>query len=237
MWFYLKGPVKFIIPQQIYFWEFVQVWGMTQQVKAPTAKLDDRSSITWTHMVERISMYMSCPLTSAWVLWFVHVHTCKRTKQTKCNKKMHWQQRLALWKPDFPVLLQHSLLCCSTNYCLWLEKELMCLKIMVISTSLSMKGIYFMCVCIRMYMCICMYVRVCAPCIEGQGGLRDIELLATGVIGGCETLCGCWELNPSPVQQQQVLLTNEPFQQPRIFPILISNQDKQKIITCWWISH
>ena len=35
----------------------------------------------------------------------------------------------------------------------------------------------------------------------------------TGVTGGCEPLCGCWELNPGPLQEQQGLLSTEPLLQ------------------------
>jgi hypothetical protein len=34
--------------------------------------------------------------------------------------------------------------------------------------------------------------------------------LGTGVIEGCESLCGDWELNLGPLQVQPVLLTTEP---------------------------
>lgn len=33
----------------------------------------------------------------------------------------------------------------------------------------------------------------------------------TGIIGGCEALCGCWELNPNPLGGQLVLFTGGPF--------------------------
>ena len=31
---------------------------------------------------------------------------------------------------------------------------------------------------------------------------------------GCELLCGCWELNSVPLEEQSVLLTTEPTLQP-----------------------
>jgi hypothetical protein len=43
----------------------------------------------------------------------------------------------------------------------------------------------------------------------------------TGVIGGYEPTCGCWELNPGPRQKQLVLLTAGPSRQP--FPFLFLN--------------
>ena len=35
-----------------------------------------------------------------------------------------------------------------------------------------------------------------------------------GVIDGCEPPYGCWELNPSPQEEQPVLLDTEPSHQP-----------------------
>jgi hypothetical protein len=43
---------------------------------------------------------------------------------------------------------------------------------------------------------------------EGAGSF------ATGVIDGCESLCGFWELNPGLWQEQQVLITTEATLQP-----------------------
>jgi hypothetical protein len=37
--------------------------------------------------------------------------------------------------------------------------------------------------------------------------------LGVGVIDGCEQPCGEWEPNPGPLNEQQVLLTTEPFLQ------------------------
>ena len=31
-----------------------------------------------------------------------------------------------------------------------------------------------------------------------------------GVTDSCELPCGCWELNPDPLEEQPVLLTSEP---------------------------
>lgn len=42
----------------------------------------------------------------------------------------------------------------------------------------------------------------------GVCGVEDIRFSGTGVRGGCKTLCDCWEPNPSPLQQQQVLCVN-----------------------------
>ena len=32
----------------------------------------------------------------------------------------------------------------------------------------------------------------------------------TGLTGGCDLPCGCWELNMGPLEEQSVFLTNEP---------------------------
>ena len=34
------------------------------------------------------------------------------------------------------------------------------------------------------------------------------------IADGCEPPCGCWELNPGPLEEQSLLLTSEPFLQP-----------------------
>lgn len=53
----------------------------------------------------------------------------------------------------------------------------------------------FVCVCAR------------APCprehIEVKTGIRPLQL---------EFPCGCWELNPGPLQEQELILTPEPLQ-------------------------
>jgi hypothetical protein len=40
--------------------------------------------------------------------------------------------------------------------------------------------------------------------------------LGAKVRGSCEPLCGCWELNPGPLQELQVLLTTELPLQPHV---------------------
>ena len=42
------------------------------------------------------------------------------------------------------------------------------------------------------------------------------------IIDGCEPPCECWELNSGPLEEQSVLLTTEPFLQPKIFSFQIS---------------
>jgi hypothetical protein len=36
------------------------------------------------------------------------------------------------------------------------------------------------------------------------------------ITDGCEPLCGCWELNSGPLEEQTVLLTTEPSLQPQV---------------------
>ena len=51
----------------------------------------------------------------------------------------------------------------------------------------------------------CLHVYLC----EGFGSS------GMGVTDSCELPYGCWELNPGPLEEQPVLLTNEPSLQPQ----------------------
>lgn len=61
---------------------------------------------------------------------------------------------------------------------------------------------------------------------------EDVQSLGTGIRDGCRLPCECWELNPSPLQVQPVLLTTEPPPQPHavscctftVFLLLVGNQ-------------
>lgn len=53
----------------------------------------------------------------------------------------------------------------------------------------------------------CMYVRV--PCIGVLGGEKRILDPRTGVTEIYEPPCGCWKSDPSPLQEDHVLLTTE----------------------------
>jgi hypothetical protein len=57
---------------------------------------------------------------------------------------------------------------------------------------------------------------MCTMCMLcGQRGQRRaLNFLKPGVTDGCELPSGCWELNPGPLEEQQVLLTAEPSYQP-----------------------
>ena len=52
-------------------------------------------------------------------------------------------------------------------------------------------------------------MHVCAPLtclVRPEGGDRSP---GTGVTDSCEPPRGCWELNPGPLEEQPVLLTDE----------------------------
>ena len=44
--------------------------------------------------------------------------------------------------------------------------------------------------------------------------VRVSDSPGTGVTDRCELSCGCWELNPGPLEEQSMLLTTEPSLQP-----------------------
>ena len=77
--------------------------------------------------------------------------------------------------------------------------------------------IYIVCVCVRerekergISAWICMvYMR--ADIVEGTGVKSPFK---TGVTDHYEQPCGCWELNPGPLEEQCVPLTTEPSLQP-----------------------
>lgn len=43
-----------------------------------------------------------------------------------------------------------------------------------------------------------------------------LSISGTGVKGGCELLCGCWERTPGSLEERQVLLHTEPPLQPQV---------------------
>lgn len=47
-------------------------------------------------------------------------------------------------------------------------------------------------------------------------GQKVLHFLGTGLTGGDEPLCGCWELNPHLLEEQFVLLTTEPSLYPQV---------------------
>ena len=60
------------------------------------------------------------------------------------------------------------------------------------------------------------YAYSVLPACMPPGQKRAPDFIA----GGCVPPCGCWELNPGPLEEQSVLLTSEPSLQPPtvIFP-------------------
>lgn len=52
----------------------------------------------------------------------------------------------------------------------------------------------------------CVYQCVSMPHMQAvlREARRGSQIPRTRARGGCETLCGCWELNPSLLQEQQV---------------------------------
>ena len=56
-----------------------------------------------------------------------------------------------------------------------------------------------------------MHVCLCAMCVLV---LVEASSLRTEVTDGCDPPCGCWELNPDPLEEQPVLLTAELFLSP-----------------------
>jgi hypothetical protein len=55
-----------------------------------------------------------------------------------------------------------------------------------------------------------LYVYECFVCLYICTLEEGIRSHGATVIDGCELPCGCWELNPGPLQEQAVLLTAEP---------------------------
>lgn len=74
------------------------------------------------------------------------------------------------------------------------------------SQNLKKKCQTHLCVCL----CLCMCTEaVPSTCREGAWSL------GTGVRDGYEPPCGCWKLNPGPLQEKLMLLTTGPsFQLP-----------------------
>lgn len=53
------------------------------------------------------------------------------------------------------------------------------------------------------------YVQTCFVCIYICTPEQSIGSHKTTAVGGCEPLCGCWELNSGLLQEQPVFLTTE----------------------------
>ena len=82
----------------------------------------------------------------------------------------------------------------------------------VISPALLRFESHFGCI-LSFILCMfvfCLHVYMCTMCVPGacrsqkSTGSPNIR-----VMNGCETLCGCWELTPGLLQEQQSLLSAE----------------------------
>jgi hypothetical protein len=49
----------------------------------------------------------------------------------------------------------------------------------------------------------CLYVHAVGSLVPTEIK-RGVKFSRTEVMDGCEPFCGCWELNPGPLQEQQV---------------------------------
>ena len=68
--------------------------------------------------------------------------------------------------------------------------------------GLSFQGLFF-------FRFIYYYSLVHCSCLQmHQKRVSDL------IMGGCESPCGCWDLNSGPSKEQSVLLTTEPSRQP-----------------------
>lgn len=62
----------------------------------------------------------------------------------------------------------------------------------------------------------CLYVCALCVCLVSSEVIEAVQSPGTEVADGCELPYGCWESNPCPLQEQQVLLAAEPLLQPCI---------------------
>jgi hypothetical protein len=58
----------------------------------------------------------------------------------------------------------------------------------------------------------CLHVCLC----------EDVRSIGTRVTNNCELLCGCWELNQDPLEEQPVFLTTEPSLQPKTRHLILN---------------
>jgi hypothetical protein len=77
-----------------------------------------------------------------------------------------------------------------------------------------------------MYECLlaCAYIHCVCVCPVSVKARRGCPFPETRVMDGCELPCGCRELNLSPLQDHQVLLTAEPS--PALTLYLFMAEDK-----------
>lgn len=61
---------------------------------------------------------------------------------------------------------------------------------------------------------VCTYVGAPHVCWVHEEARRGYQIPGVIFSGSWEQPCGCWELNPDPLLDEQVLLTDEPLLQP-----------------------
>lgn len=60
----------------------------------------------------------------------------------------------------------------------------------------------------------CVYLYYVYAWCPQKKSKESIRATGTGIMDGFEALCVCWETNPGPWQEHQVLLMSEPSLQP-----------------------
>lgn len=55
----------------------------------------------------------------------------------------------------------------------------------------------------------------CTSSVSKEARGEETGSSGTGITDSCEPMCGCWEANPSPLQEYQEHLTFEPSLQPK----------------------
>jgi hypothetical protein len=71
---------------------------------------------------------------------------------------------------------------------------------------------------IYLFVCLLIYLfNVCegSVCVHAYRLEKGIGSHRATVIDSCELPCGCWGLNSGPLEEQPILLTAEPFLQPK----------------------
>lgn len=81
----------------------------------------------------------------------------------------------------------------------------------VYNTALFFKDLFFMSMNV-LPVCMC---AMCVPDVYG-GQRGHFESPSRGIRDGCELLCGCWKLNPGPLEEQ-MYLTAQPSLQALLF--------------------
>lgn len=79
------------------------------------------------------------------------------------------------------------------------------------------------------FMCMFAFVYICAPCaclVSMETG-RGHRVPQIGVVDGCELPCECWDLNHSPLQEQQMHSTVKPSLWPWKWGVL--SRPKQRL--------